>query len=691
MRSRIHAARAVVASTIVLCGLSALNCFNDPLTPVAPTWDVDLTVPMANRVITLQDMVDKDSTLLKRGTGNQLVFASSTPTTPATVNDRVSMVPASTSGSIKLGSFGVTVAPITHPGQIPGLPAGTTGPIPASSLNPPDISNAINIPVGAKLISGRIRLTIQNNMPVPISVDSTIVLWDGAAVQARFNFVAQIPAGGSVSAEDDLAGRTISTGQSLTGLHFNTPGSGGQTVTVPATAFQATISTSALVASSATINSLPAQRLPDNDVTSLSIRDSTRVQSLTIRSGRLDLTFTSRLQVGVRLRFQLNELKRKVGGNSVSYEDSVMLPAQGTLVYPLNLAGCVLASASPAVLLDSVRLSSSVIIPSTLVGPVTVHDTDRVIIAMRSGAPIIADTAAVVLKPTWVDVNTTVPLNFGKFTSKFSGQMNISAATLGLAMSSSIGFPADLYLRISARKPSGDSAVLVLPASQCRFFPGSGVISFDDAEVAQFLTQLSGSLPDSARLTGKVLINPPDTYSATPSGVGRIGRNSSITGTMNIRVPLHIGIANGSYVDTLAWGDTNGDGNQDNSFNRESLKQVNSGNVYAEIENNLPVAVGVRMSLLDVTRSPLLVIPQNGSDIQVASGVVDGAGNVILPAKSSAVIQLNGADVRQFIPAEFVRYAVSLNTAGGGGAVSLRTTDTIRIRFWSHLSYRVNQ
>jgi hypothetical protein len=689
MKSGIPKLRAVLASAVALCALTALNCFNDPLTPVAPTWDVNLTVPMANRTITLQEIVDKDPTLLQAGTGNQLVYSSSSAATPATVGDKVSMVPANTAGSVKLGSFGVTAGPYVNPMTIPGLPGGTFGPITSQQFHLADVNNAVSSSISAKLSGGRIRLTIQNNMTIPIRVDSTIILSDGATAQARFTFSGTIAANSSGFAEDNLAGRTIVTGESLIGFYFSTTGSGGGNVMVPATPFQTTLSLSGLAATEATITSLPAQRLTDNDNSALSLHDSTHVVSATIRSGRLDFTFTSRLPFGVRFRFRINELKRTVGGNSVSYEDSVTIAALGTTPYSLNLGGCSLASVTPGALLDSVRLTSSIVIPSVVNGPLTVHDTDRVAIAMHDGLPIVADTAMAVLKPTWVDVNTTVPLNFGKSSSKLSAQINLAAASLNFALNSSIGFPADLYLRVSARKPGGDSAVLVLPANQRRLLPGAGVVSFNDAEVGAFLSQLSASLPDSARITGKVLINPPDAYSPTPAGAGRIGRNSAVSGTMNVRVPLTLGIASGSYIDTLAWGDGNGDGNKENNINKDDLKKVNYGNFYAEVENRLPVAVSVKLNLQDITHSTLLSIPQNGSSVAVSSGAVDGAGNVTLAAHTSVVIQLSNADVQQFIPTEFVRFVIALNTAGGGGIVSLHTTDSIRLRFWSNMSFKV--
>jgi len=67
---------------------------------------------------------------------------------------------------------------------------------------------------------------------------------------------------------------------------------------------------------------------------------------------------------------------------------------------------------------------------------------------------------------------------------------------------------------------------------------------------------------------------------------------------------------------------------------------------------------------------------------------MDALGNVTVPATSSTVIQLSGADVQQFIPARSVAYAVVLNTNGNG----MSWPSGRRIRFTSasgqHLSMR---
>ena len=677
-----HPLRTVLAIGLAL---TALNCFNDPLEPVGPRWDTNLTIPLSTRTITLQQIIEKDSTILRSGAGNQLTFVSSATARPTTVNDKITVMPPAAAGSIRLGAFVIAVPDIVVPLQSPNLPSGSSMQVPPMTFDVPDVASAINTQINVLLAGGRVRLTLANAMDIPVTVTSPIELFDGTNVQASFVFAGTIAPHTSAWAEDDLTGNVIVTGESLRGLHFSTTGSGGATVTIPPALMTATFSMSGLRASGGTVASLPAQRLTDNDVTSLVVRDSTKVQLMSLRSGRLDLTFTSRLAVPVRLKFRFPEITRP--GSGVSFEDSVNLTAGGFRQYPLNVAGLLLGASNPGALLDSIHVVTSVIIPAPVSGTTTLHDTDRVVISMIPGTPLMADSAAVVLKPTWVDVRTVVPLDFAKLPSKFTGQLDIPSAMLSLNLTSSVGFPADVYLTISARKAAGDSAVLVLPASQRRIMPGTTTITFDNAAVGQFLTQLSSRLPDSALIAGRVLINPPDQYLPALAGVGRIGRNSAVGGILDMRIPMRLGITNGLYQDTLSWGD----GSSGDNFDRSNLDNVNVGTVFAEIQNSMPVQLGLSLQMLDLARRNLLLIPQNGSPMQVASGAVDAGGVVTVPAASSLVIPLSGNDVKQFSPAHFVRYALQLNTPAGSGPVTFTTADQVRIKIWMQLSYRVGK
>jgi hypothetical protein len=285
-----------------------------------------------------------------------------------------------------------------------------------------------------------------------------------------------------------------------------------------------------------------------------------------------------------------------------------------------------------------------------------------------------------------MDLNTVVALNLGRETQKYRWQLLIPSASLVLNTNFTVGCPADLYLTLTARKDAaGNLAILQIPASQRRLSGGQGVITFDETEVGAFLSQIQGGLPDSIGITGKVLVNPPDAYFRGSAGVRNIGSNCSFGGIVNLDIPLKIGFGGSIYRDTLAV--ANGGQNRANG----EVDGVNTGKVLMELENALPMQVGVTLRLLDVMRVPMLTIPQNGTPVQVTSATVDPQGNVTLPAHSKVVLELNHAEAQLISPANYVEYTFDLSTSLGSPAVYFKTTDYIHVRSWSEISYGVNK
>ncbi|RPH34440.1 hypothetical protein EHM92_07830, partial [bacterium] len=548
--------RAPLRLFFLLFPILAINCSRDPLTPMAPKWDVDLTVPIADRTLTLGEMIERDSSLVHVGAGNQLIFSQTVAAPPTYVGDQISMTPTYGTAQLRLGAFNVTVEPVVANMNIPGLLPGATMPIPASSFDVPDIPNAMPDEASIKCKSGTIGLTLHNNLPVDITGSSPIKLVDGqGTIQAFFDFTnVSIPSKGSQTVYDDLADRILGNGTSITGLSFRTAGSSGP-VTIPADSMLvATVFVNGLRVSEAQMSGLPAQRLTDNDRASMNIVDSTIIQEIHAKSGRLALEFRNRINLGVVLKFRLSELWHSAGGRMVQFEDSVALSASGEASYELNLAGYRISSPSGG-LVTSLELVSSVIIPNDIHTPVGLHDTDKVEVSMATLSPIVVDSAAAVLKPTWIDLNAVVGLNIGQMTEKFKWQLLIPPASLVLNTKSSVTCPADLFLTLSAKKNAGgDLAVLQVPASQRRLSGGQGVITFDEAEVGQFLSQIPGGLPDSIRISGKVLVNPSDAYFPGTAGVRSIGSNSSFGGTVSLSVPLKVGFGGSVYCDTFGVG-----------------------------------------------------------------------------------------------------------------------------------------
>jgi len=679
--------RVLLRAIILLLPMLAVQCSRELQTPVAPQWDVDLTVPITDRTLTLGEMIERDTSLIHVGAGNQLVFSQSVSAPPTFVGDQISLTPSYGTAQLRLGPFNVTMDPVIANMSVPGLVPGSTMPIPPSAFTLPDVPDVIPHAASVRCKSGSIGMTIRNNLPVDVIGTAPVRLVDNqGSVQAFFDFTdVSIPTGQSQTVYDSLEDRTLGNGTSVSGLSFRTGGSSAPVPIPPDSMLVATLFVSGLRVSDAQLSGLPAQRLTDNDRATIDIVDSTIIQEVRAKSGRLALEFRNRIDLGVVLKFRVSELWRSVGGRWVQFEDSVALSALGEASYDLGLAGYRISSPTGG-LVTSMEIVSSVIIPDDITTPVGLHDTDKVDVSMLALAPIIVDSASAVLKPTWIDLNTTIGLNRDQMVEKFKWQLLIPSASLVLNTRSSIGCPADLFLTLSAKKNSaGDLAVLEIPATQRRLSGGQGVITFDETEVGRFLSQIPGGVPDSIHISGKVLVNPADAYYPGPAGVRRIGRNCSFGGTVNLNIPLKIGFGGSTYCDTVGVGD----GDQHRADGE--VDGVNNGRVLMELENALPMQVGISLRLLDFMGQPMLAIPQSGVPVQVTSAAVDAQGNVVLPAHSRVVLELNHAEAQLISPAEFVEYTFDLSTSLGSPAVYFKTSDYIHVRCWSEISYGVNK
>jgi len=675
----------ILALLFIAFSASALNCTQELLTPVAPSWDVDLTLPLAHRTYTLLQVVEKDTSLLHAGVGNLITYATSVQTSPTYVGDLLSISPRDTTVQINLGTFGIDPYAWSAPVEIPWLIQGIDSSVPDTTANFADLHYIFSSFESVTFAGGTVSFTLQNNLPVPLDVMSPISLYDRFNnVVAVFQFVpSRIPASSSQTVSNDLTGKTLTNAARVSGLRFHTPGS-ATPLPIPKNEdlIVATVTTSGLKAKAAVFAEIPAQRLIENDVKSLPFDDSTLVKELKLRSGALRIFATSRVDLDMVLKLKLRELLRGTEGNLAAFEDSLVLPSRSSRSLIVDLAGCRLQS-QDGDLIRSLEVVSSVILPLGSGGPVTVNDTDKVTIQVSRMASLIADSAVAVLRPTWVGVDKMIAPHFGDLPTKFSGQINVASAGLTLNAASSIGFPVDIFVKLGARRSAaGDSVFLYVPAAQRRLRSGSGIVQFDPLEVGRFFSAVTGKLPDSLRVMGSVLVNPIDVYNPTLSGVGTVGRNSSFGGILDLQIPLRLGIVDGMFRDTMSVG---------KDINRKRINDVNYGKMFIEVINGLPMQLEVLLFLLSNDKQSLLRVPQTGQPIQVGAAQVDADGNVTAPVQTMTSVELSERDVRQFNAGEFLAMSAGLATTPGTPSVRFKTSDSIQVRVWSQLSYRINK
>lgn len=674
---------------LLLAAGFSLNCFKEPLSPVLPTWDVTATFPVGTRTYTFGDLVAKDTSLLKAGTGSQVSFSTSARVAPTYVSDLLVLNPKDTTVQFAIGAFSVATQDQRQAIAIPWLPQGQTIPIRDTSFALADIQSTIGAFQSIVVKSGTMQLTLENNLPVALDVLAPVRFVDISGNEiATFIFnPSTIPAHGSRTATDDLASKSFSNAYRITGLQFHTPGS-PTPVTIPTgDLLVATISTANLKARQATLASIPAQHLVDNDTAHLRMDDSTFVRELFIKSGSLGLTFTNNVALPMTFKFRFEELQRRSGSSYTPYEDSLYLGPLATGTMVLNLANTRMYSLN-STLINSIGVRGSVtILPAT--GFTSISETDRVSIVVRKNSAVVVDSAIAVVKPTFVGVDLKVPLKLGKGIQKFSGQLNLPSAQMILSTLSSVGFPSDALVRIGARKVTGDSVFLSVPYAQRRVTPGQDEIRFDGPEVGQFLSQLAGRFPDSLRLYGRLLVNPPDVYTPSPAGLGTVASSSSVSGTASLSIPLTLGVVGGTVRDTLIIGDTTNNGSKASNIKSSYIGSYNNGKLMIELENGLPADIAFNTALLNHQKNSLMNLPQSGQMIRLAGARVDANGNVVEPTRSTTVIQLNQQEVAQYNPSEFVSYAVVLNTSSGSSTVQFKTDQQIKIRMWMQASGRI--
>lgn len=681
MTNRSTARTTTVRVLALALAAGAFQCIDKPMDPMMPRWDVDLSAPVAKKTYTLGEIAEKKPDILQVQPGStQLMLKTSVQADPTFVGDRITLDPISSTFTSQVGAFTINSQPLRLPVAIPGFTSGQTIIIPpVTPVDLPTVSGDIPFVESASLESGSLTLRIQNNMPVAVQLEGPIGLVNetGGTI-GQFDFgIAAIAAGGERSVTADLAGVTVKHRVNLQNMRISTPGSGMSTVTIPGEMLVATITPSNLVATSATVSNINPQH---TQVTrTIPLNTQTLVKDVWVKQGALNFHFVSTTSLQTTFKLRLVELLQQSGQ---PFEQTISLAARDSQDITVDLARFRLHDPANG-FVRSLTAEVTADVAAYAGASVTVNSTDC-LFARVSSTSLIADSAVAVLKPTAIAVDQSIALSLGDFTKKFKGALNIPGANMRFTPRTSMNVPMELNLRLESKDKSGRTVALQVPVTKGS--SGLGVIDFVTEDVGNFLTQISGNIPDSLRIVGSVVMNPDyDTTNATA-----IGRNCSFGGDVDLTVPMSLQIVDGCFADTLVMGDTTGDGNSDHLIDPKMMQDVNSGKMHVEIDNGLPMGVKVKVVLLDRAHKPLLTVPQSeGDSIDIVAGVVVN-GDVQATSRTTRLIELKGTEVLQFNDAAYVHMSVSVSTPGAT-AVNFRTTDKVSVRVWSEFSYRVNQ
>ena len=546
------------------------QCIESPLAPVAPTSDIQLSIPLINRTKHLSDFASKD-TLLKNSPDGGYIYSSSQSIKPIGI-DTLKFTPIAAFQQVNLGvflidppaPFGDTLNYEDITGTVPP-PAPTPSPDQTFPL-PSIVTTPVSSYENATFQSGTITLSIHNTFPVAIDFPDPIIIKNRKTtapidtnVVARLSFAGvSIQPGkvGTVSAS--LANVTIQNSFSVPSFRMHTQASSGSVTYTQLSGIEYLVTLSNLAARSAKAI-IPSQALLRTQDTVITVDDSVTVQSALFRSGSFDVVFENNTNVNASVSLTIAELQNKTTG--VPFSVSATINGNGTVRIPVDASTLKVQSSSTGI---GTRLTLSATVGSIASQvPQQVNSTDYLRADFQPRSAFVIQSMTGRIKPTPLSISAGAGgINLGDVSDYFKGNVTLDSVRMALRIWMSGGFPTDYNLHLVAmnRRVSParvDSVVIPPPVGSTimRIFPAQGnvtqIVLDNSTGLNSFLSHFFPNFPDTFIVRGSAVMNPSDIF-PTLQGIQTIYDTTKVYAAVDLTFPLRAGIAGGEVDETVS-------------------------------------------------------------------------------------------------------------------------------------------
>jgi len=673
------------------------GCFEKPSEPVLPTWDVDLTVPILEKTFTLGELVEKDTTYFKIGSNNQIYYSTTSELEATTVGDNLKISDISTSAQTQLGNF-----EIKNPGTITAsikvyeiFPALSSNIPPGNYIipsNAPGQTVSVNFSAfesfqSVKFDNGILRITATNGLPVPLIFPDGLKIYaqdDPSKTPIVALFVGDtLNPNSTKTAEANLAGKTLPAALGLTATIFS-PGSGGQAVYLDVNQMFLTVSASLenLSIAEATAR-IPTQTEPVVIDSSFTLEPNepqpNLINEIVFKSGQMRIEIVNNIDLGLNGSLTLYNFRKKTDNSplQISLNIGRKNSTNNRVIQNIDLANYKLVGNL------SNQISYRVEVRTEDTGDefrtVTKNDGFSAGISLSN---LVIESISGKVKPTEINFEEQrISLGGLKdYREKFKGSLRLDDIQVELNLVKTAQFTFDMNLKVKAKSiKTGKVDSLEIPIAQRRFSGTSHriVLNKSNSNIVNFINSFTsgdGEFPDSLLITGFVFLNP--NYE-----LGQVSSSDSIYGSVTISFPASFGISNAEFRDTSEVEELSED-------TKKEIDKMNYGKLFVEIENGLGVELRFRATLFGFVMDSLVSIPR-ANDFLITSAPVDNNGFSVGASKSINVIELERNEIQKLKNMKFIRSFISLNTAESGKIVKFRTTDSIKVKIYGTLNYKV--
>ena len=510
--------------------LSFLSCSIEPFE--APSWDVEINLPVLTEDYTFQDLADDEEAIKVLGDS---IFVEITEALSETdLEGRFDFNPYE-------GSFGARIGPFEVKAIDPASTAFTVGevweeaalfsgyfevpPFCFPGAGEPTPYKAIDLGedfAWAEVEMGMLDLRVDNNLEVPLGDPARgcpfmlRVNWYGGAWDSVV-FEEPIPAGESREVQMNLAGKTIANTIQVS-MSGGSPGSEGQVDFSHLDEIGIYVDPRSITVNRA-LASLPAQSFEAER--SITVEDSTRVVLAGIQSGVFGLRVLNNLSVALSVEVTTDNLVYE----GAPFSFNACIPALSFEDTDVDLSGYTLDTGSvpgdPWYGTNTVTFDVVAGTPGTA-GHVEVSASDSLLIEVEM-KDIVFDRVTGTLKPTPVSISEVHELDLPEICSA----IGISDATLVLSIRNEAMIGGEFEFEVTGESGGNvETALLsgeIIPADLSGA-PAEVDYQYDSQEVRDLISML----PDRISIEGV----------ASVWGQGRVYSTDALRGDLTISVPL---------------------------------------------------------------------------------------------------------------------------------------------------------
>ncbi len=685
--------RSLTPAMLLVTGFLALQCIETPEEFIAPTSDIQLSIPLTDITRTMDDLFSKDTSTVKPDGLGGYYFEDTQEAAPTAI-DSIKVRPQASGAGVEVGVFevaGIPSAPVTISASSLGFPSGTF-PFPGGSGNlpasPVDFSALFDF---MAVSSGTLTLTVTNNFPVEMSFAGPVILrnqTDNAQI-ASFTFAAPIPPNTSASETDDLAGKLVAGNLQIDPVTVNLASSGGSPVTFDANSGMTFDFSSSpiLVDSAAAI--IPAQQMTSINDSVLVIDDSVTVTRATFSSGGFAARITNNLGISIGVLMQFDNFRNPATNSVLVIEEDI--PPNTVRDYPVSLDTVELVDPVPDAIGSRMKFSVGIETINSGGEKSTITKNDFITAEFLPQGDFVLNSVEGRIRPTTVAVNSGASgADLGEAADKFSGTFTFEDVRIAVDLGLSGGFPIgyDLVLWAKNNKTGVEDSLVVPPpqgSTENLVVPGPNqfarIVLGDASGLNTFLSRFVPNFPDTFVVRGQLVINP-------NFDQGTVEQPTEVFQRINTYFPLKFGLANGLLTESVPL-----DGE---SFPTDFTKDIKQSTVRVSATNHMPVSLGFSADLWGPTdpnnpfspRALLMTIPTSGGARTIVAAPVDGNGSTTGDQLSEFRVTLTQSEMGLFNQADTMFIRLTAQTSGSGTLpVRYQATDFIRIKMSGNLVY----